>query len=663
MGIGTNRFNAHTLATSVQGHINYLRETYPSDDLSVVIVYDVRCFHDMRGVYNPQVDNPLTAITSRHFARIAAEVYCANGVHVHVPDEHSADYVSTPELSFAIRRLATTAGLNISASHNHPDDNGGKFYDRHGSQEIPPDDEKMAKHVENVTTLPRLDFKQAAAAGLISRLPEDIHAAYIAENIGQSLQGDARQARIVFSPLHGAGLTSVGSTLRQAGFNVEIVAEQSTYDGAFPAVPFRSPNPEVPESMAQGVELARRSGAELVMACDPDADRIGLYAKTTAGDYRFFNGNQIAVLVTHYKLEQLADLGQSPAHPLVIKTEVTTGLLQVITEHFGGTLIGDLLVGFKYHGNILKEIESQRQYRGIDVTLKDFIVAVEESHGVLVSSKIRDKDAAGAAILLAELASVLLQRGITMIDYLDDIYRRFGYYANHLTSMVMRGAEGLRNIRKIQQALRASPPREIAGQPVIKVVDHWDETGNYGPIVSETDRTARNVLVFTLERGARIIIRPSGTEPKNKIYIEVPTSPLGAQATPKLLAAQKSAADAMAREIGDDFTRQMLSIIDVVLPRYALRISGLVALDKRIDFVENFIPGLETRVLESIVENTPALDKLSDWIDQHLAPYGHDSRGLVCDAVAEYVSSQRQDCMGDPMRQRVLDTIEEVFAS
>lgn len=665
VGIGLNRFNPWTLALSVQGHVAYLRERYPHQDLSVVIAYDVRVFNDLRSLYNPDLPLPFRGMTSCDFAQAAAGVYTANGAHVYMLPEDSTTYMSTPELSFAIRYLKTTAGLNISASHNHPDDNGGKFYNDRGGQEVPPQDEAMVRQVERIEHVEMPDFAAAKATGLVAWISPEVHEAYVALNVEQSLHPTARQARVVFTPLHGTGDTTVSAVLQQAGFQVDLVAAQAIHDGAFPAVPYRAPNPEVPEAMQQGMELASEVGADAVMACDPDADRIGLCSRTTAGTYQFLSGNEIAVLVTHYKLAQLQRLGRLPEHPIVIKTEVTTELLRPITEQFGGILIGDLLVGFKYHGNVLDQLEQHGCFQQVQAQLDDFIIAVEESHGILVTSAVRDKDAAGAAILLAELAALQRQQGMTLLDYLDDIYKRYGYYANLLTSMVMTGAEGVDNIQKIQRVLRQKSPEHVADWSVTDMVNHWDEAGTHGAFLSETDRASRNVLVFRLANGAHVIIRPSGTEPKNKIYIEVPSAPLGPQADRDALAHQKAETDAIARRIADDFTRQMLAIIDVHLPDYALRVSGLVPLDKRIDFVETFIPGLESRV-SAWRQSTATQGEVSRWIDAHLASYGKDARGLVRDAMTAYLQAERHkgehgEQAGMQERLQYLKAMETVF--
>lgn len=664
VGLGANRFNAWTLAASVQGHVRYLRERYPDHDLTVVMAYDVRVFHDLRGLYNRALPNPLLGMTSRTFAEVAAGVYTANGVRVVMLPEGATTYISTPELSFAIRHLHATAGLNISASHNHPDDNGGKFYNEQGGQEVPPHDEAMAAHVERVTHIAQLDFAAAQATGLLTWVTPDVHEAYVALNLRQSLS-PARQAHVVFTPLHGTATTTVGTVLRQAGFQVDVVAAQATPDGTFPAVPYRAPNPEVPESMQQGMDLARELHADVVFACDPDADRLGVCSRTADGTFRFLTGNEIAVLATHHKLTQLKSLGRLPRRPLVIKTEVTTELLRPITDAFDGVLVGDLLVGFKYHAHVLDHLERHGRFGSFEGTLDDFVIAVEESHGLLVTPEIRDKDAAGAALLLAELAAQQRQQGATLLDYLETIYMQYGYYANLGTSMVMTGAEGTAHIQAIQEGLRRQPPTELAGLAVTQYSDHWDEAGRHGRFLSETDRASRNVLGFRFANGARVLVRPSGTEPKNKVYIEVPSAPVGLQAGRTALARCQVETDALAQRLADDMTRQMLELIGVSLPAYALRISGLVALDKRLDFVAHFIPGLQAQAVR-LCDGDTTQTEISAWIDTQLAAYGKDARGLVREAMQQYLSTEREAAAlrGDAaagQRQQHLQAMERAF--
>jgi phosphoglucomutase/phosphomannomutase len=346
--------------------------------------------------------------------------------------------------------------------------------------------------------------------------------------------------------------------------------------------------------MDAGIGVARKVHADLVMACDPDADRIGICSATGSGAYRFLSGNEIAVLVTHYKLDMLRNQNRLRPRAVVIKTEVTTELLRAIAADFGAQLVGDLLVGFKYHANVLQQLETKGRYQDVVATLDDFVIAVEESHGILVTHRVRDKDAAGAAILLAELAARLRVRNRTLADYLDDLYLHYGYHANYVSSMVMSGAQGSSDISKIQAALRQNPPHTIAGYAVTEVVDQ-QALNVRGPKLSETDWAARDVLVFKLKDSGRLIVRPSGTEPKNKTYVEVRSAPLGVGADQEVLAQDKTRTNAVAQRIADDFTRQMLSIIGVELPDYALRISGLVPLDRRIAFAREFIPELEKR--------------------------------------------------------------------
>ncbi|HKA16464.1 MAG TPA: hypothetical protein VKH41_15685, partial [Myxococcota bacterium] len=528
---------------------------------------------------------------------------------------------------------------------------GGKFYNRHGAQHVPPRDEELAQLVDAVREIRRMPFEDAMASGWIAPIPAAQHAAYVDLNVSQSLAPRARRARVVFTPLNGTGGNTVGAVLAAAGFRVESVPGETEPDGRFAAIPFRAPNPEVRESMERAVRVARGCGAELVMACDPDADRIGICARTADGGYRFLAGNEIAAIVSHYKLERLAALGRLPRRPLLIKTEVTTELVAAIARKFGAAIAGDLLVGFKYHGNVLERIE-RGDYPG-GFTLADFVAGVEESHGILVTPEIRDKDAAGAAVLLAELGAELAEQGRTLCDYLDRIYLELGYFANRLTSTVMTGASGLAHIRKIQAALREQPPAELAGLRVVEAIDHLDESGPLGPHLSATDAASRDVLVFRLEGGARAILRPSGTEPKNKAYVEVPLPPLGVGAGVAALDRQREEGDRRTLEIADSLSQQMLRVIGVDLPRYALRISGLVSLDKRIHFARRFVPELVERARAS----APAA-ALSAWIDAELESYGVDARGLTADALRAFLAEERAAARTP---KPALDAIERAF--
>ncbi|MFZ5476589.1 MAG: phospho-sugar mutase [Myxococcota bacterium] len=619
VGIGPNRFNPWTLSASVQGHVEYLREKRPGASLRVVIAYDVRRYRDANGVYDPALPNPCLGLSSRDFAEIAAGVYAANGVSTVLLPPGSNTYVSTPELSFAIRHLGADGGLNVSASHNPPDDNGGKFYNSLGGQEVPPDDEHMARHVDRVATVNAMSYAEARAKGLVADYTPDVHDAYVKVNLGTSIL-PFRGARVVFTGLHGTGDTTVVDVLRAAGFDVTVEPTQAPHDGAFPEVPFRTPNPEVRQSMDRAVALAKQIGADLVMACDPDADRIGLCAKHQ-GEFRFFTGNEIAALLTDYRLR-----AGKWDRPIVMKTEVTSDLVRRIAERHGARVIGDLMVGFKYIGDGLRQLEETGRFRGVEGSLADFVVGVEESHGVLVTPHLRDKDAAGAALGLAECASFLKEKfGRTLVDALGDVWRQVGYVHNHLVSTVMRGAAGKGRIERIQAALRESPVTEVAGAKLTAFFDRADPKGPLGPILSGTDAASRDVLVFHYGPDVRVILRPSGTEPKNKVYVEVAGAP---GEPPDVVAAR-------AQRIALDFAGQMLARVDVRLPAWALRVSDLVPIESKQHLAETLLPEVRRRLA--------AGEDVRAYVDEGLRPYGKDPRGLVADAVKAWAELGEPD--------------------
>lgn len=623
VGVGPNRFNPWTLGASVQGHVAFLREALGAETpLHVVIAYDVRRFRDANNVYDPAVPNPCLGLSSRDFAEIAAGVYAANGVTTTLLPPGSDTYVSTPELSYAIRHLGASGGLNVSASHNPPDDNGGKFYNARGGQEVPPNDERMAAHVDRVERVLSMPYADARARGLVRDYTPDIHAAYIATNLATSLRPE-RAARVVFTGLHGTGDTTVVDVLRAAGFQVDVEPTQAPHDGAFPEVPFRTPNPEVRQSMDRAVRLADTTGADLVMACDPDADRIGLVARGAQG-FRFFTGNEIAALVAEYRLTY----GRW-ANPIVMKTEVTSDLVKRVAERHGAQVVSQLMVGFKYIGDGLGQLEDTGRFGAVTGRPEDFVVGVEESHGVLVTPALRDKDAAGAALALAEYASVLAAEGRTLVDALEGIWVREGYVHNELVSTVMRGAAGKARIDKIQASIRQAPPRTIGAWQVVEVLDRADPQGPLGPIKSGTDAASRDVLVLVLAEpgrapGARLLLRPSGTEPKNKIYVEVvgePGAPLDTE-IPRVAG--------LARDLALAFAQDMLGRVDITLPTWALRVSDLVAIENKQHFAEVLLTEVRRRVASG--------EDVASYLDEALKPYGKDPRGLVADAVRAWAA-------------------------
>ncbi|MCP4807229.1 MAG: phospho-sugar mutase [Proteobacteria bacterium] len=615
VGVGPNRINPFTIGSSIQGHAEYLKARHEGD-LSVVVAYDVRRFDDARGHLPGGVENPLTGITSRDFAELASEVYAGNGITVQILPRGSTSYMSTPELSFAIRHLGAHGGLNVSASHNPPDDNGAKVYNHLGGQEIPPYDEELVAIVAKVRAVVREPWADALAAGRIQAVGSDVHAAYIETNLACGRVPEARSAHVVFTALHGTGDGTVAALLTKAGFRVDLEPTQASHDGAFPNVPFGTPNPEVPQSMDRAVALARELGADLVMSCDPDADRLGLVARH-GDDWRFLSGNEIATLTVRHAL----DNGLGGDTPVVIKTEVTSSLVERVAKARGAQVVGHLLVGFKYIGDGLHQLESTGRFHGAVGGLESFAVGTEESHGVLVTPQVRDKDAAGAALLLAEAASLQKDAGRSLVDLLEDCWAEVGYVENQLISTVMRGAVGRSRILAIQDSFRADPPTHVGAREVSAFHDRRDESGPFGPLVSDTDRAARDVLVLELGPDARLILRPSGTEPKNKVYAELAGAP----------GQDPAEVTAACIDMAEDFVLLMLSRAGLELPRWALKASGLLPIEKK--------QHLAAVVAPALAERLDAGTASREWLEAQLADYGKDAVGLVAPALSVWAAS------------------------
>ena len=560
VGIGPNRMNLWTLGASVQGHCEYLRQRFPGvSPLRVVLAFDVRQFEDKRKVYNPALPNPVLHLTSREFCQHAAGVYAANGVHSVILAPDSKRYTPTPELSFTIRHLHAHGGLNMTASHNPPDDNGSKFYDERGSQLVPPEDQLMSEMVDTVTTIRSVPFADAVKSGKVQFLDDAPHRAFIDLCRHESLlpAPNADELRVVYTPLHGCGWFCAGEVLEAQGFKPIVVPEQATPDGQFPNVT-KTPNPEIPECMDRAEKLGTERGADLVIATDPDADRIGGMANLSPdgkGTFRFVTGNEIASLLTHFKLSQLARAGSLPASPIVITTEVTTGQITRIGRAFGAQ-VNDLLVGFKYHADALWQIESTGQYGDVRGSISDFVIATEESHGIMATAEVRDKDSACAALLLAEAALHQKRQGRTLVDYLDDLARQFGYFRNEVLNIILTGLEGKLNMGRMLDTLRKNPPKSIGGLPVASFEDLQDPDGRMGPFKGDTDKAARNFLIFRLAGDgiqAKVCLRPSGTEPKAKAYLEVSGQPLKAGTPQAAWDAACAKIDAQVQALATDF--------------------------------------------------------------------------------------------------------------
>lgn len=493
VGVGPNRFNPWTMGTSVEGHARFLTAAHQAP--SVVITYDVRGFFDVGGRY-PKVQSPLDGMSSRTLAELAARVYAAHGVTVWMQERSDPTFLSTPELSFLIRHLGCQGGLNVSASHNPPDDNGAKFYDQHGGQLVPPDDQHLLDVVAGITTYQALPWEQTP----IQVLDDSHHQAYV-DAVAFPCPGAERLAVGVTS-LHGAG--RVHEVLARAGFPVTLIEEQSVPDGLFPTVPGQVANPERPEVFSFGLE--QLTNERLLFATDPDADRIGCMVRHQQ-EWRFLSGNQLAALAIE------ARLARHPRPALVVHTEVSSRLLTRVANARGATVVNHLLVGFKYIAQVMNEAEPGH-----------FAVGAEESHGMLLSDAMRDKDAGGGALWIAVAALDALDRGETLVDRLDALDEELGPVRNAQVTRRFEGAAGREAMAALLERFRAQPPSVIGGAPVVSFVDHRDPHGVHGPIRSASDHAARNVLVFELESG-RVILRPSGTEPKLKVYLEASGAP------------------------------------------------------------------------------------------------------------------------------------------
>ncbi|HJZ91930.1 MAG TPA: phospho-sugar mutase [Gemmataceae bacterium] len=566
VGVGPNRMNLWTLGASVQGHCEYLKARFPGvRELFVALAYDVRQFEDKRKVYNPALPNPVLRLSSRDFAQFAARVYAANGIHAHILPPDSPRYLATPELSFSIRLLKAHGGLNISASHNPPDDNGGKFYDERGGQPVPPDDQIMSDFVDQVSAIKSIPWGDAVRGGKVHFLDDRAHKSYIELCRRQSVTNPQRgdELRVVYTPLHGVGSMTAMEALRAVGFKPIPVPEQMAPDGQFPNVT-KTPNPEVRESLDRAEGVAREHKAHLAVATDPDADRIGGLAARDpdgGGEYRFLTGNEICSLLTHFKLTQLAKSGGLPASPIVITTEVTTSMVGRIARYFNAQVIENLLVGFKYIADVLWQLESTGAYEDVSGTPADFVIGCEESHGIQTTAELRDKDAGGAAVLLAEMVLEQKRQGRTVPEYLDALARQFGYFRNEVLNLVMTGIEGKSNMVRMLDALRKAPPTTIGGLAVSGFEDLRDENGRLGPLKGATDAASRNVLIFRLGDLAKVVLRPSGTEPKSKAYLEVRSAPWRPGVTGEAWAAACREIDILAQRIATDFLTTALGAI------------------------------------------------------------------------------------------------------
>ena len=491
MGAGTNRMNIYTVAMATQGFANYIKKMHPDKkDLSVAISYDGRN-------------------NSPAFANITADVMSANGIKVYIFD----CLRPTPELSFAVCEMKCDAGVMVTASHNPKEYNGYKAYWNDGGQLVSPHDKNVIAEVEKITDPSMVNFKRNP--DLVTVLDEKFDNIYLNKVYGLSLSLDLikkhKDMRIVYTPIHGTGRRLVPEILKRKGFeNVYCVEEQMVVDGNFPTV--KSPNPEEPAAMALAVKKAQEVNADLVMATDPDADRVGIAVKDDKGEFILLNGNQTASLFVYYLLTRWKELGKLTGNEYIVKTIVTTELLFDMAKKYNVDRY-DVLTGFKYIADKILELEGKKQ----------FIGGGEESYGYLAGDFVRDKDAVIATSMIAETAVWAAEQGKTLYQLLMDIYKEFGLYKEKLVSLTKKGISGTEEIKALMTKFRNTPPTVIAGEKVVEIRDYKLQeakdllTGKTTAITLPKS----DVLQFFTESGSKITVRPSGTEPKIKFYFSM----------------------------------------------------------------------------------------------------------------------------------------------
>ena len=645
VGYGANRMNQTTVAMTVQGHCDYLKRTRGNGaDLEVVVANDVRVFRDVAETYAFLGDaHSLLGVSSRTLARLACEIYAGNGIRAWCKQPERDDAtLTTPELSFLIAELGAVGGVNLSASHNPPDDNGIKIYDGFGSQPIAPDDQALIDVMETATRVTSLAFEEALAAGLVEPIPASCHAVYLDlyQKLYDGIFAPRQDIPITYTPLCGAGLDTVGDLLVRLGFPVR-VPEAERPDGSFAAIPFRAPNPEVAQATGPARAFAETQGSTIVLSTDPDADRVGLEIRLADGSWFHFDGNQIAAILAYYLM---LDPDGPRRRGLVIATLVTTRILRRIVAEAGDSLvIDDLLVGFKYVADVLKRLERGESYHGVACPASRLVLAAEESHGVIMLPGIRDKDASPACMYLAALHQREAVQGRTLLDYYVAVLERLGGYDNVNRSIVMQGADGILKKDRIMASLRESPPDSIGGQPVRRVVDHWDEAA-FGPFVSASDRLPRDVIQVQTDAFV-VTIRPSGTEPKLKLYCQLlPGDGVPAGSGRELLTAVRERADAAARQVYAD----LLARIGTSLDTPALLLPDIVDLDRKLAFQTDTVPALR-RALEA--GSFAGLDALLAWLRAEVAAMapGTDALPAVKASLAQLAERWREELGALPL--------------
>jgi len=491
MGVGTNRINIYTVAMATQGLVNYVKKSFPNvPQISFAVACDSRN-------------------NSQKFAEITASVIAANGCKCYVFESMRP----TPELSFAIRHLGCESGVVITASHNPKEYNGYKAYWNDGGQLIEPHDKNVISEVLKIKGIE--DVKMTGTPELIEKIGEKLDRAYLDEVKKLSLSPQAiknqKDLKIVFTPLHGTGIVHIPKLLKEVGFeNVVVVEEQAVPSGDFPTI--KSPNPEEKEALQMAINKAKEIGATLVLATDPDSDRVGVAIRKDNGEYMLLNGNQTGSLLIYYLLKKWKENNLLTGKEYIAKTIVTSELLKDIADK-NGVECFDVLTGFKYIADVIAKNEGQ----------KIFIGGGEESYGYLVGEFVRDKDAVSACLIIAEMAAWAAEQGKTFIDILSDLYVEYGFYKENLLSLTKKGKAGLEEIQQMMADLRSNPPKEINGSKVVLIKDYKEQIAK-NLLTNTTEKIElpkSNVLQFFTEDGSKITARPSGTEPKIKFYFGV----------------------------------------------------------------------------------------------------------------------------------------------
>ena len=492
MGVGTNRMNKYTVGMATQGYANYLKKSYPGGTVRVAIAHDSRN-------------------NSRFFAETVAGVFAANGIKVFLFEALRP----TPELSFAIRHLGCQGGVVCTASHNPKEYNGYKAYWSDGGQLVPPHDKNVITEVEKIASVD--EVKWTGGEENISIIGKELDEAYLdmVKSLSVYPEVIARQKdlKIVYTPIHGTGIVLVPEVLKRFGFeDVTIVEEQSKPDGNFPTVHY--PNPEESEAMSIGLKKAMALNADILLGTDPDSDRVGIGVKDHKGNWVLVNGNQTAVLAFNYMIEARKAKGIAQKNDMVVKTIVTTDMIDNIAKHSGINCY-NVLTGFKWIAEVIKEKEASENY----------VVGGEESYGLMIGSKIRDKDAISAVALLCEMAAYEKDKGRSLFAKLIDLYVQFGFYKEHLISITKKGMDGQQQIAAMMEGYRSNPPQTINGSPVVELLDYDLRKGKNLQTGAEWEikLPKSNVLQFILADGSKISARPSGTEPKIKFYFSVNT--------------------------------------------------------------------------------------------------------------------------------------------